>query len=477
MEKQITELREDMLRQQEVHRKAVEKHNAEITTVREALKALETKKLADSSSGAEEIKKINKALNATEDKIKTLEARQTADKRYGDVDGFAEHLSDSLPAEKHIDFRKVAKSVLNDPFKDTYKSAFLKRVADPNDQRGSKANLLKVVADVKDSAVSEDESFIKKNLTTIVGDQAGYFCPPEIDLELQKVLFETSPLRQVATVKTTTRGHYEFRIRTQLPSATWGNDEQDPPAESSNQLYQLGKIAVDKLQAIPVISVDMLEDSIVNIEAELRDALQEAFMLAENKAFIDGNGQDRPTGIVEYAKNGAPNFATDKPLKMVTQDFDKSNYDAAEGSYHLADALLNLNAKLLSPYKRRAVYLMSRQVKNLVRQVKDKNNQYLFSVGQNWGGVQGVPQIRDGRNGMVNGYGILECDDLPSEFTVGEFPIFFGDFSSYVILDRIGLRLLKDEITSKGMVKYWFRKRVGGGFKFLQGVVAMKVVA
>ena len=474
---EIKEIQESVLSHHELHKKAVEKHSAEIKTVKQAIKALETKKLADSESGSEEINKINSALKSLEDKLTTLSAQRISDKKYKTVDGLAQDLAESTPSDSRTNYRQLAKSILEDPFAQKYKKAFFKKLSDPYDNRQSNKALAECSEEIRKSSITDDESFIKKSLTTVVGEQAGYFCPPEVDLDIQKTLFETSPLRRVATVRNTTRGHYEFPIRTTLPTAYWGDSEIDDPNETEEQKYQLGKIAVNKLMARPSISLDMLEDSVINTEAELRDGLKEAFMLAENKAFINGTGIDQPKGIVEYAKDGAANYVVEKPLKMRQVNLDLSDYNGADGSYHLADHLLNLNAALISSYKRKAVYLMSRGIKNICRQVKDKNNQYLFSMGQNWGGVQGTPQIMDGLNGRINGYGILECDDLAQTLEVNTYPIFFGDFSKYVIIDRIGLRLIRDEITKKGMVIFWFRKRVGAGFKLVQGVVATKVVA
>ena len=478
MDLQIKELSEKLLRQQTLHREVVEKHSAEITDIKKANKLLSEGRLADSQKAEEEIKKLNKAIGELEDKIKTLNAQRIADKTYSTVDGLATQLSESAPTTVKTNFRRVAKSILEDPFSKKYKQAFFARLMDPNNHHGSNEALTKAIQEIKDSAdVKPEDSFIKKSLTTVIGDQAGYFCPAEVDLNLQKTLYETSPLRQVATVKTTMRGHYAFRIRTSLPAVAWGASELSEVEDSDNQKYQTGKIAVNELNALPSISLDMLEDSIVNIEQELMDDLTEAFMLAENKAFIEGSGIERPKGILTYAGEGADKYDVEKPLKMEYLDLDLSDYNAADGSVHLADAILNLNARLLAGYKNRAVYLMSRPIKNLIRQIKDKNNQYLFSVGQNWGGVQGVPQIMDGLSGRLNGYPILECDDMPTALEVGKFPILFGNFSKYVILDRIGLRLLRDEVTRKGMVKYWFRKRVGGGFKMLQSVKALRVQA
>ena len=477
MNEQVKELQTSLLKHQEIHHKAVEKHGAEIKTVSEAVNSLKKDHLANTEKGTQEIGKINKAINALEDQLKTLLAKIKASSIYEKVEGLAEHLSDGSELNKDVDYKRLAKSILEDPYGEKYKKAFFAFIKDASDVKSHKSKFNKLTSEIVESNIDKDDSFIKKTLTTIVGDEAAYLCPPLVEMDIQKTLFETSPVRRIATVMNITRGRYEFPIRTKLPPVAWGSTEINKIDQTDNQMYQLGSIAVDELFAMPSISLHTLEDSVINLEKELRETLSEAFMLAENTAFIKGTGINRPKGIVEYAKNGAENYDIEKPLKMSQVNFKLSTYNAADGSHYLADTLLDMNAKLFSAYKRNALYAMSRQIKNRVRQVKDKNNQYLFSMGQNWGGVQGVDQIQEGLNGRINGYGVAECDDLDSAFTVGGYPIFFGNFKSYVILDRIGMTFLRDMVTTKGILKLFTRKRVGGGFKFLQGMTAMKVVA
>ena len=40
--------------------------------------------------------------------------------------------------------------------------------------------------------------------------------------------------------------------------------------------------------------------------------------------------------------------------------------------------------------------------------------------------------------------------------------IIFGDFSYYQIVDRIGIRILRDPFTSKPYIRFYTTKRVGG---------------
>ena len=474
----IKQAMDTLLKTQTQHREAIEKNGAHLKTISDAQKALSEGKFADSSEVNDKITKLNKIMNGLEDKIKTLAVRKKANEIYGTQDGLAQLLSTSAPAEKQINYRRLAKSILDDPHAKEYKKAFFYAITNPNSTSDAQNKLLEVGENIKNSSTDPEDSYIKKALTTIVGEQAGYFCPPEIDLTLQKTLYETSPIRRIATVRMTTRGHYQKPIRTTLPTVAWGSEELAKVDQEDEQKYQLVKIPVNNLNSLVKISYDMLEDSIINIEQELINDLTEAVMLAENTAFMKGTGLNRPRGILDYAAQGNKgSYNVNKPLKMEFREMKLSEYNGADGTVHLADALLDLNAAVLSAYKNNAYYLISRGVKNIIRQIKDKNNQYLYSTGQNWGGVQGVPQIRDGISGMINGYGVVECDDMEATLKVNTFPVLYGNFRGYVILDRIGLMLTRDNITTKGFMKYWFRKRVGGGFTFLQAVKALKVVA
>ena len=467
------ELFEKLIKLQSEQHKLNEANSKTLKSIQEMITASNDpnakKKLSNDPLVEDKLQKMTKDFNSMSDQLKTMEAKQKAFSIYGSESNYAEKLYES--DGRHVNWnasvvKRHAKSIFRDPHAATYRKAFLNRVSRKD---GTKEKFFAAIEEIKSSSVEEKDSFIKKALTTIVGDSAGYFCPPEIEMEIQKVLFETSPVRMIADTKVTSRGHYEFRVRTSLPTAVWGSTELGVD-DTDEQKYALGKISVETLKALPELSLDILEDSDINIEAELRNDLQEAFMLAENKAFIKGTGIEQPRGLEYYAKASDTSFATLKPLKIERVEEAAADFDG--------DTLLNLEARVLSPYKNKAYYLMSRGVKNVVRQLKTSQGQYLFSVGHGWGAFQGVPQIRDGMHGRVNGYPVVECDDLHSSIsnTVGEeYPIYFGNFKKYCILDRIGLTVIRDEVTNKGFLRLFVRKRVGAGLKLAQGIKVLKV--
>ena len=455
-----------------------------LSTIKDVLVAIQkqnddnAKKYADDPIKNAEIEKLTKKNQELEDKLKTDALKKASKEKYGTVEGLAKTMTDSETFKNKPDsFIQLAKSILDDPLKGRLKKAWYLFLQNPDHSLDYKSAL----AELKNSDVSANDSFIKKALTTVEGQQAGYFVIPELYLDIQKVLFETSPIRQVATVMSSAKPEMKFMVRTTLPTGNWGSTETASVQASDEQKYQEVTITSHTLSAYPVISLDMLEDSPINIENELRTDLNESFRLIENKAFIEGTGVKEPKGLYTYAKDSTATYSISKPLKMEFVSMAQADYDsndADKGHILLANALLDLEGRLLSPYKQGAVYLISRSMKNVIRQIKDKNNQFLFSNFAGWGGFQGVPSIRDGMNGMINGYGILECDDLHSAITKtapNNYPIYFGNFSKYTILDRIGLTLIMDNVTRPGYMKYFFRKRLGAGFKLTQGVKVLKI--
>ena len=482
----VKELSDKLLAVEEQRKKETEAHGKALKTIQDHMEFLRKEKEKESTEkkyatdpiAEEKIDKLNKEVNRLEDELKSACLKIEANRKYNTIDGLAETFTNGESTKSlHQDFRPLAKSILEDPHRKEVYKAFLDMITHPLESE-YQSKMTQITNKIRQSDTSSEDSFIKKAITSITGQQAGYLTPPEFDLMINRVLFETSPLRSVATTMTTSRRAYHFPIRTTLPTAVWGSSELKEPEDTEEQKYGLGEIALHELSAKPKISLDQLEDSVINIERQLRTDLSEAFMLAENKAFIKGVGLKEPTGLEKYAKEGDPNVvATTNPLKLKIVDLDRSEYQDTDGSFHLSDALLNLEASILAPYKRNAYYLVSRGVKNLIRQVKDKNNQYLFSNFSGWGGVQGVPAISDGISGRICGYPVLECDDLPSTITVGEYPIYYGNFEKYKIIDRIGLTLILDNVTEKGYMIYYFRKRLGAGLCLAQGITALRVVA
>jgi HK97 family phage major capsid protein len=72
------------------------------------------------------------------------------------------------------------------------------------------------------------------------------------------------------------------------------------------------------------------------------------------------------------------------------------------------------------------------------------------------------------------GYPITEIEDMP-DMAADSFSIAFGDFArGYLIVDRAGVRVLRDPYSAKPYVLFYVTKRVGGGVQNFDAIKVLK---
>ena len=82
-----------------------------------------------------------------------------------------------------------------------------------------------------------------------------------------------------------------------------------------------------------------------------------------------------------------------------------------------------------------------------------------------------------GAPSMLLGYPLTEIETMP-DVGANTYSIAFGDFAKgYLIVDRAGVRVLRDPYTAKPYVLYYTTKRVGGGVQNFDAIKLMKFAA
>ncbi|MBL7684880.1 MAG: phage major capsid protein, partial [Deltaproteobacteria bacterium] len=141
----------------------------------------------------------------------------------------------------------------------------------------------------------------QKHAMSSYGDpMGGYLITPELDREITKFLIETSPIRQVARIRTVSTDMYEKPQRTGRPAAVWRNRETPVSSDTAAPTYGKIQIKVHDVDARPLIPSNLINDSYADVEAEVREALAEEFSAAENNAFVTGDGDGQPRGFLNY---------------------------------------------------------------------------------------------------------------------------------------------------------------------------------
>ena len=130
------------------------------------------------------------------------------------------------------------------------------------------------------------------------------------------------------------------------------------------------------------------------------------------------------------------------------------------------DVFVDMVYSVRERYRAGARWVTSKAVLAAIRKYKDSTGQYLWQ-----------PALTAGQPSTFMGYGITEAEDMPA-VAANSFPLAFGNFNEgYMIADRVGMRITRDEITTPGFVKFYVRKRVGGIVRNSQAIKVLKIAA
>lgn len=290
-----------------------------------------------------------------------------------------------------------------------------------------------------------------KALSSDSDQDGGFLITPEMSSEVVKQVYETSDMRPYASVQTISSSSLEILQDLGEAASGWVQETQARPVTNTPQ-FKMIEIPVHELYAQPTATQRFLDDASINVEDWLAGKVAEKFARDENTAFVSGNGVSKPKGILSYA--AGTGFG--QVEQIVTGD----------ANLILADSLISLVYGLKGEYRKNANFFMKRATVAVLRKLKDLENRYLWAPGM------------DGNTaGSILGYNIAEFNDMPT-VAASALPVAFGDMKqAYQIVDRIGIRTLRDPYSSKPFVLFYTTKRVGGGVKNFEALKLLKVSA
>ncbi|TWB19205.1 phage major capsid protein [Nitrospirillum bahiense] len=276
-------------------------------------------------------------------------------------------------------------------------------------------------------------------------EAAGYLAPPDFQAEIDKDLTLFSPIRALATVRTTGRSEVNTLRRTSPATATWVGEDDDRP--ETEVKYGQQTFNVRELGTYVDVSLSLLEDAAVDVAAELASEFAEAFGVTESQAFVNGDGALKPMG-----------FMADPSLSYTP---------GGDASAVKADGLIDLFHALKPAYRQNGVWLMNSTTLAAVRKLKDSQGRYLVDIG----GMANAPST------LLLGRPVVEAVDMP-DVAGGAYPIAFGDFGiGYRIYDRVALSIVRDDFTqrTKGRVRFHGRRRVAAGVRRAEAIRKLKI--
>jgi len=280
--------------------------------------------------------------------------------------------------------------------------------------------------------------------------------PDGVEREVLRRLANLSPIRAIASVRAIAGGHYKRAFSVSGPAAGWVGETAPRTQTDAPALSEMSFPAME-LYAMPAATRTLLDDGILNIDDWIASGVETAFAEQEGAAFVNGDGVNKPKGFLasDTVDNGSWTWG-----KLGTIG------TAASGAFPSADPsdkLIELIYALKSGYGQNAAFVMNRKTQSVLRKFKDGQGHYLWQ-----------PPAAVGQPATLMGFPVVEAEDMPT-IGAGSLSIAFGDFRrGYLVVDRAGVRVLRDPYSAKPYVLFYTTKRVGGGVQDFNAIKLLK---
>lgn len=297
-----------------------------------------------------------------------------------------------------------------------------------------------------------------KALSASSDPDGGYTIPEETETEILTRLRVYSPLRSIAGIRQVSASVYKKPVCVEGPAAGWVGETQPRPQTASPTLSEL-HFPTMELYAMPAATATLLEDSTVDIDSWIADEVETVFASQESAAFVHGDGVTQPQGFLKSPQSGESQW------RWGTLETRSTGTEGGLGD-HASDGLVDLIYALKAGYRQNAHWMMNRRTQAEIRKLKDAQGHYLWA-----------PPTTPGSTASLMNFPLVESEDMP-DMTPNATPIAFGDFRrGYLIVDRMGLRILRDPYSAKPYVLFYTTKRVGGGVQDFDAIKLLKIAA
>lgn len=280
--------------------------------------------------------------------------------------------------------------------------------------------------------------------------------PQETEAEIGRLLSRASPLRAIADVRQVSSAIYKKPFATAGAAAGWVGETGARSQTNTATIAELQFPAME-LYAMPAATQALLDDSAVNLDQWIAQEIETVFAEQESEAFVTGNGSNKPKGFMDYTKVAQGSWSWGNTGYIAT------GVDGAFAASNPSDKLVDLIYSLKAGYRQNGSWIMNRATQAAIRKFKDTAGHYLWQPAAS----------AEGRATLMN-FPIVESEHMP-DIGSDAHALAFGDFRrGYLIVDRVGVRLLRDPYSAKPYVLFYTTKRVGGGIQDFDAIKTLK---
>jgi HK97 family phage major capsid protein len=284
----------------------------------------------------------------------------------------------------------------------------------------------------------------------------GFLVTEELEAAVNRGVRNVSPIRAVAQIRRVSGSVYKKPFAITDAATGWVAETAARPETGTPTLAELAFPTME-LYAMPAATSALLDDAAVDIDQWIADEVQGSFAQQEGTAFITGNGTARPKGFLDYTKVANASWSWGN-IGYVT-----TGQAGAFPATDPGDRLIDLVYAVKSAYRANGTFVLNRATQAVIRKMKDGDGNYLWQ-----------PAARAGDASTLMGFPVAESEDMPN-IAADAYAVAFGDFRrGYLIVDRAGIRILRDPYSSKPYVLFYTTKRVGGGIQDFDAIKLLR---
>jgi HK97 family phage major capsid protein len=292
-----------------------------------------------------------------------------------------------------------------------------------------------------------------KALGTSVAADGGYLVDPQTADTIKGTLSSTASIRAIANVVNVDATSFDVLVDRTEMGAGWATEASAVTETATPQIDRI-TIPLHELSALPKASQRLLDDSAFDIEGWLAGRIADKFARSEASAFVNGDGIDKPRGLLTYPSVDNDVWVWGNLGYVVT---------GVDGAIADGDPIVELVYSLGAEYRANATFVMNSKTAGTIRKLKDNDGRFLWSDG-----------LAAGEPARLMGYAVLIAEDMP-DVASDATAIAFGDFGAgYTVAERPDLRVLRDPFSAKPHVLFYATKRVGGAVSDFAAIKLLK---
>ena len=303
----------------------------------------------------------------------------------------------------------------DEKFQSQYKDAFLKYI-----RKGIESDLINLA-----NSNNSMENLLKC-------DSNGFAITSSMNSIIANSMYKNSPIRQLARIVNISNDSLDVAAYTTDIAASWGDERTVAPETDA---FTRKTIKVHELTAQPKMTQKMIDDDQIDHESWLAELLSDILLAKEDNAFFNGDGENKPVGILSY-ENGTGSNQIER---------------VSGGSAITFENMLQLQAALDGRYEKEGetAFITSKANLAAIRSIKDESGRYIWTPG-----------ALNGNYDMIFGTPILASNEMDT--TSGDAVIYGNLRKGYQIVDRSDIKIQRDPYSSKPFIVYFATKRVGG---------------